>query len=201
MEIPSSYMLTCNDSIINNIEPGKEQVLLGITVDSNLTFKNHINKICKRASQKLNVLAKVAPYMNMQKRRIIMNSFVTCQFEYCPLNWMFHRRHLNNKINFINKRSLRITYRDHISTFRRGYSVLKRLVKLTSFKSFPLQLSGYQDISLLSFVRVASSTLIRCGWVFISARSVENCISVERLNTLNTDLQSVLQNIKKFAAG
>ena len=84
---------------------------------------------------------------------------------------------------------------------RRGCSVSKRLVKLTSFKSFPLQLSGYQDISLLSFVRVASSTLIRCGWVFINARSVENCISVERLNTLNTDLQSVLQNIKKFAAG
>ena len=84
---------------------------------------------------------------------------------------------------------------------RRGYSVSKRLVKLTRFKSFHVQLSGHQDIPLLSFVRVASLTLIRCGWVFISARSVENCISVERLNTLNTDLQSLLENIKKFAAG
>ena len=35
----------------------------------------------------------------------------------------------------------------------------------------------------------------------ISARSVENYIKIERLNTLNTDLQSVLGNIKKFAAG
>ena len=84
---------------------------------------------------------------------------------------------------------------------RRGYSISKRLVKLTRFRSFLLQLSKHQDIRLLSFVRVASSTLMRCGWVFISARSVENCISVERLNTLNTDLQSLLQNIKKFAAG
>ena len=83
--------------------------------------------------------------------------------------------------------------------FRRGYSISKRLVKPTRFKSFPLQLSGHQDIPLLSFVRVASSTLIRCGWVFISARSVENCISVERLNTLSIDLQSLLQNIKKIA--
>ena len=32
---------------------------------------------------------------------------------------------------------------------RCGYSVLKRLVKLTSFKSFPLQPSGYQDISAI----------------------------------------------------
>ena len=67
---------------------------------------------------------------------------------------------------------------------RRRYRISKRLVKLTRFKHFPLQLSGHQDIPLLSFARVASSSLIRCGWVFISARSVENCISVERLNTL-----------------
>ena len=51
---------------------------------------------------------------------------------------------------------------------------------------------------LLSIVRVTSSTLRRCGWVFISTRPVENCISVGRLNTLITDLQSVLQSSKKI---
>ena len=35
---------------------------------------------------------------------------------------------------------------------RRGYSVSKRLVKLTRFKSLPLQLSGHQDIPPLLFV-------------------------------------------------
>ena len=33
----------------NYIESEKEQVLLGITIDSNLTFENYINNICKRA--------------------------------------------------------------------------------------------------------------------------------------------------------
>ena len=93
-------------------------MLLGVTIDSNLTFENHINNICKRASQKLNALARVAPYMNMQKRRIIMKSFVTSQFGYCPLIWMFHSRRLSNKINSIHERALRITYQDHISTFQ-----------------------------------------------------------------------------------
>ena len=102
----------------NYIESEKEQVLLSITIDSNLTFGNHINNICKIASQKLNALARVAPYMNMQKRRIIMKSFVTSQFGYCPLIWMFHSRRLNNKINSIHERALRITYQDHISTFQ-----------------------------------------------------------------------------------
>ena len=56
--------------------------------------------------------------MNMQKRRTIMKSFVTSQFGYCPLIWMFHNRRLNNKIDSIHERALRITYQDHISTFQ-----------------------------------------------------------------------------------
>ena len=69
-------------------------------------------------SQKLNVLARVAPYINTRKRRRIMKSFVTSQFGYCPLIWMFHSRRLINKINSIHEKALRITYQDHISTFQ-----------------------------------------------------------------------------------
>ena len=53
------------------IESEDDKVLLGITIDSSLTFENHINGICKKASQKLNALARIAPYMNIQKRRTI----------------------------------------------------------------------------------------------------------------------------------
>ena len=93
----------------NYIESEKKQMLLGIMIDSKLTFENHISNICKITSQKLNALARVTPYMNIQKRRIIMKSFVTSQFGYCPLIWMFHSRRLNSKINFIHERALRIT--------------------------------------------------------------------------------------------
>ena len=92
------------------IESEDEQVLLGITIDSNLTFENHINSICKNANQKLISLARIAPYMNTQKRKAIMKSFVTSQFSYFPLIWMFHSRLLNNKINSIHERAPRITY-------------------------------------------------------------------------------------------
>ena len=46
---------------INNshIESEDEQVLLVVTLDSNLTFENHINSICKEAIQKLNALARI----------------------------------------------------------------------------------------------------------------------------------------------
>ena len=93
-------------------------MLLGLTIDSNLTFENYISNICKRANQKLNALARVAPCMNMKKRVIIMKSFVSSQFGYCPLIWMFHSGRFNNKINSIHERAQRIAYQDHKSTFQ-----------------------------------------------------------------------------------
>ena len=98
-------------------ESKDEKVLLGITIDSNLTFENHIINICKKANQKLNALGRIAPYMNIEKRRTIMKSFVTSQFSYCQLIWMFHSRRVNNKINSIHERALRIIYQDNTSTF------------------------------------------------------------------------------------
>ena len=43
------------------IESEDEQVLLGVTIDSNLTFENHINSICKKANQKLMPLQQLLP--------------------------------------------------------------------------------------------------------------------------------------------
>ena len=38
-------------------------------------------------------------YMEIPKRRILMNAFFKGQFNYCPVVWMFHSCSLNNKIN------------------------------------------------------------------------------------------------------
>ena len=52
----SGATATTNNSYI---ESEDEKVLLGITIDSKLTFENHVNSICKNASQKLNTLARI----------------------------------------------------------------------------------------------------------------------------------------------
>ena len=46
-----------------------------------------------------------------------MESFIISQFNYCPLIWMIHSRGLNNKINRIHERALRIVYDDNRSSF------------------------------------------------------------------------------------
>ena len=100
------------------IKSSQKETLLGINLDSELKFEDHVNFICKKASQKLYVLARIAPFMDLKQRRNIMKAFVEFQFGYCPLIWMFHSRGLNNKISRILERALRITYQDKSSTFQ-----------------------------------------------------------------------------------
>ena len=88
--------------------------LLGITIDNELKFNVHVSKLCKQASQKLHALSRVSPYMNENKRRIIMKAFIQSQFGYCPLVWMCHSRALNSRINRIRQR---IVYNDYTGTF------------------------------------------------------------------------------------
>ena len=65
----------------------------------------------------MHVLARIAPYMNKDKLRSLMKAFIDAQFNYCPLIWMFHNRTLNNKINKLHERTLRIVYKDYKSSF------------------------------------------------------------------------------------
>ena len=79
--------------------------LLGIILDSKLSFQDHINNLCKKASQKLNALARVAPYMCLENRKTVIKANMISQFGYCPLIWMLHSRDLNNKINSLHQKA------------------------------------------------------------------------------------------------
>ena len=78
----------------STIKESKEEVLLGVRVDSDLAFKEHVTSICSKANQKLHVLTG--------------KLFITSQFNYCPIVWMCHSRSLNNKVNHIHERAFHI---------------------------------------------------------------------------------------------
>ena len=55
--------------------------------------------------------------MDLSKRKSLIKAFVTSQFNYCPLIWMFHSRELNNRINRIHEWALRLVYQDKSLSF------------------------------------------------------------------------------------
>ena len=99
------------------IESSNSENLLGVTINSKLSFDDHITILCRKTSQKLHALSRVASYMSFDKKRILLKTFITSQFNYCPLVWMCHSRGLNNRMNNLHERALRIVYQDKKSDF------------------------------------------------------------------------------------
>ena len=54
---------------------------LGINLDSELKFEDHVNFICKKASQKLYAFAQIAPFMDLKQRRHVMKAFVDLKLD------------------------------------------------------------------------------------------------------------------------
>ena len=102
------------------IESSEEEKILGISIDTTLSFEHYVLFILhlyKKASQKLHALARTAHYMDFKKRRSLMKPFAISQFKYCLLMWMFHNRALTNRINGIHKRVLRLAYQNENLSF------------------------------------------------------------------------------------
>ena len=83
-----------------------------------LKFDCYIEKLCKNANRKLHALARVTPYMNMSKKRILMNVFFGLQFKnYCPLISMCHSRKHYHVSNRLHGKGLSIIYNDKTSSY------------------------------------------------------------------------------------
>ena len=151
------------------IKGSKKEKLLGVTIDNQLTFEPHVKNLCNKVSLKLNALARVSHYINFNQRRLIMKAFITSQFGYCPLVWMFHTRRSNNRINRLHERALRITYEDFGSTFQELlvkynsvsihhrnlqvfatllYKIINNLSPLIVKETFPIKGTSHYNLSL-----------------------------------------------------
>ena len=95
-----------------------QEKLLGLTIDKNLNFNEHLSNVCKKASKKVTALARLAKIVPFEKKRLLFKSFIESQFSYCPLIWIFCSREMNRKINYIHERALRLVYEDYTTSFK-----------------------------------------------------------------------------------
>ena len=107
----TSSKITNNIAISNaNVSSEQKVQLLGINLEGRLNFDYHVNNLLNKANKEYYALAKVCNYMNINKRRVPMKDFITSQFSYCPLVSMFHSRTMNNRINTLHEKALRLVY-------------------------------------------------------------------------------------------
>ena len=91
--------------------------LLGIKLDNKLNFDSHISDLCHKAVTQLNVLKRLKSFIGFEERKVLIQSFVHSNFNYCPLVWNFSSAKSLQKVDKIQERALRFLYNDHTSSY------------------------------------------------------------------------------------
>ena len=60
-------------------------MLLGLTIDNCLTFKDHNNTLCRNASNKLHALGRIRKDLTPDKAKVLYNAFINSQFSYASI--------------------------------------------------------------------------------------------------------------------
>ena len=115
--------LTIDEKVITSSE---NVTLLGLEVDSKLNFDEHISKLCNKIVGQLNALCRIRHLIGLEGRKILINSFIYSNFNYCPLVWHFSSRKSINKIENIQNRALRFLLNDYFSDYE---TILKKTNK------------------------------------------------------------------------
>ena len=70
------------------IEPVNEVRDLGITLDSTLTLRTHINNKCRSGSLSLHELGKIRKFLSQKDTERVVHAFISSKLDYC--NGLFY---------------------------------------------------------------------------------------------------------------
>ena len=119
---------------------------LGICIDEKLTFDEHVNNICLKASRQISALQRLTGLLDMPSRKAIYNSCIVSNFNYCPLVYYFTSRESINKMQKIQERALRFVLKDSVS----DYDTLLTKFGIDSFRISSLRSMAVEIYKILN---------------------------------------------------
>ena len=106
-------------SIEGNTIPSSDSIkVLGVTLDSNLQYDTHISNLCFKASAQINAMKIIGKYFNTDCPIAMYKSFISSNFSYCPVSWIFCGKRNSDKLEKLQDRALRFIFSDYTSPYR-----------------------------------------------------------------------------------
>ena len=97
------------------IVPTKCVKLLGIYIDENLSFDEHVNHLCKKAGKQVNALSRLSNILSQDTKKVVFNTFISSTFNYCQLVYHVCGKTSSVKMEHVVERGLKMVYSDCIS--------------------------------------------------------------------------------------
>ena len=174
--------------------PEETVKLLGVTFDVKLTFEQHVNDICKKASRDLNILKRFSKILSTANKTRIFHSFIVSHFNYCPVIWHFCSKRKTKMLDKIQERSLRFVFNDKLSSYD---DLLKRI------KKDPLHVTRLKSILILVYKCINNLCPTYVNSLFTIKVSVytmrDNLLTQQpKMNTVFHGLNSLLYHGSKM---
>jgi hypothetical protein len=97
--------ITVNDSILDRINSFK---YLGVTIQQNLTWSEHIGNISKKLNQRLGLIRRIKFLLPIQARLALYNSLVLPLLDYSDIVWGDKNKNSINSFNSISFDNVRL---------------------------------------------------------------------------------------------
>ena len=118
----TNLKLSCNCSEIEQIT---SQKLLGVKLDTHLSFTEHIDDICKKVSQRIAVLKKIKRNLPLAERKLYFNALIKPIMLYGSCAWCTASEENVNRVSKLQKRAARVILDADIG--ERSEMLLRRL--------------------------------------------------------------------------
>ena len=126
---------------------------------------------------------RISKFLEEGKLKVIMKTFIESQFNYCPLIWMCHSRILNNKINKLHERALRVVYKNKELTFEQllakdnSFTIHERNLQKLALEMYKVK----NDLCPSPVQQIFEKSLLNSkDWVIPKARLVNTGIETIR---------------------
>jgi hypothetical protein len=170
------------------LEPQQSVKLLGITFDIDLSFETHTSNLCKKASRSLNVLKRFSKILSVSNKTKIFHTFISSQFNYCPIIWHFCSKRKLHMIEKIQERALRFIFNDTCSNYT---DLLKRVRKDTMLTQ---RLKGILVFVYKCVNKLGPTYLNALFHVKVNLYNIRNDILVvqPKVNTVTNGINSIV---------
>ena len=125
--------------------------VLGVTIDNNLFWTNHVNELTKRVSRKLYQLAKIKHFLNAHAQKLFFHAHIQPVIDYASTLWHSASANTLKPLVSIHKRALKLTLLKSTSLTAHDYKLLDVLpLKLKFNKGIMMHkiVSGYAPSNL-----------------------------------------------------
>ena len=104
-KINNNPEITCNGSLLTNVMNVK---LLGLEIDEELSFSEHITTVCKKVSQRIGLLKKIMNYLPLKQRLLYYNALIRPVINYASVLWTNCDKESLGRVLKLQKRAARV---------------------------------------------------------------------------------------------